>query len=209
MKKILFLFALLMATMGFSQNDEAYLNSLVSQKLAELELQQNPEYFYRKDYCDGKVMIFNLPDGKLCTSSTPYYAVYLFWKESEEVLKLQKFDNCGSFRPITLVRSKIFQKAIEDKQALKSGEVKPYKGEQVDENAFGNMSVEFCHKEYQFVFDGTSFNKKFREFDLTNESKYKNVNAEHNNSLKLIKLDGLISELVKNFEDNGKFYREM
>ncbi|MEM0518746.1 MULTISPECIES: hypothetical protein [Aequorivita] len=207
MKKLLFLFTLVSA-IGFSQNDEAYVDSLVAQKFAELELQQNQEYFYRKDYCLGKVMIFNMPDGNLCTSSSTYYAVYVFWKESDSVLKIQKFDNCGSFRPIPISRSKVFIKAIEDKEALMTGEVLPYKGEQVDENATGNMSVQSCHKAYKFVLDGEPFEKKFREYDLTNESKYKNVNAEHNNSLKLIKLDALLSELIKSFEDNGKFFRE-
>ncbi|MCG2418956.1 hypothetical protein K8089_07965 [Aequorivita sp. F47161] len=208
MKNILFLFALLLGTTGFAQNDEAYVNSLVAQKFAELELQQNQEYFLRKDYCDGQVMIFNMPDGSLCTSSSTYYAVYVFWKESDSVLKIQKFDNCGSYMPISISRSKVFVKAIADRDALMNGEVKPYKGEQVDENAFGNMSVESCHKAYKFVLGGIKFEKKFREFDLTNESKYKNVNAEHNNSLQLIKLDELISELVNHFEDNGKFIRE-
>lgn len=208
MKNILFLFALIITTMAVAQNDEAYVESLVAQKFAELELQQNPEYFSRKDYCDGNVMIFTMPDGKMCTSSSTYYSVYVIWKESDTVLKIQKFDNCGSFRPISIVRHKTIVKVLNEKEALKNEEVKPFKSEQVDDAAFGNMSVKSCHKEYKFVLEGKEFEKKFNEFDLTNESKFKNVNADHNNSLELIKLDNLISEMIKSFDENGKFYRE-
>ncbi len=208
MKKSIFFLILLNCFFASSQNDEAFVDNQVSQKMAELELQQNPEYFFRKDYCDGNIQMFNLPDGKLCTSKSTYYSVYLFWKEDEDIMKLQKFDNCGSFIPISISRKKTVEKIFKDKQALKRGEVKPYEGEIVDENAFGNMSIKSCHKEYKFVFDGKSFEKSFRNFDLTNDSKYKNVNAEHNNSLELIKLDILISEMFKNMEDSGNLLRE-
>lgn len=208
MKKTLLLFTFFMIAVGFAQNDEAYVDSMVAQKMAELELQQNPEYFFRKDYCDGNIQMFNLPDGRLCSSKSTYYSVYVFWKEDKDIIKLQKFDNCGSFMPITLSRKKTFEKIFKEIEALRQGEVKPYKGEKVDTQAFGNMSVQSCHKEYRFVFDGKPFEKKFREFDLTNDSKYKNVNAEHNNSLELIKLDAVISEMVKNLDENGKFFRE-
>ncbi|MBP41186.1 MAG: hypothetical protein CL528_05385 [Aequorivita sp.] len=208
MKKLLFLFTVLISAAGFTQNDEAYVDAKVAQKMAELELQQNPEYFFRKDYCDGNIQMFNLPSGKLCTSKSTYYAVYVFWSEDEDVMKLQKFDNCGSFMPISISRKSTIGKLLKDKNALREGEVKPYEGEKIDENAFGNMSVQSCHKEYKFVFGGKPFEKKFKEFDLTNDSKYKNINAEHNNSLELIKMDIIISEMIKNFDENGKFFRE-
>ncbi|CAM3466508.1 hypothetical protein [Aequorivita lipolytica] len=208
MKNIVLFFALIITTIVFAQNDETFVDSLVAQKMAELELQQNPEYFFRKDYCVGNIQLFNLPDGSLCASRSTYYSVYLFWKEDDEVLKLQKFDNCGSFMPLKIVRNKTLIKLLNEEQALKSETVKKYEGEKVDDNAFGNMSVQSCHKEYKFVFEGKAFEKSFREFDLTNDSKYRNVNADHNNSLKLIKLDNEVSELLKNLEKNGKFFRE-
>jgi len=208
MKNLFFIFTLLITGIVFSQNDEAFVDSMVAQKMAELELQQNPEYFYRKDYCDGNIQMFNLPDGKLCTSKSTYYSVYLFWKEDEDIMKLQKFDNCGSFVPLSISRKKTIEKNFKNKQALKQGEVKPYEGEKIDANAYGNMAVNSCHKEYKFVFDGKSFEKSFREFDLTNDSKYKNVNADHNNSLELIKLDKILSEMFKDMEDSGSLLRE-
>ncbi|MCB0464398.1 MAG: hypothetical protein KDC78_01810 [Aequorivita sp.] len=208
MKNLLLFFALIIISSVFAQNDEAFVDSLVAQKMAELEMQENPEYFYRKDYCDGNIQIFVMPDGSHCASKSTYYAVYVFWKDGEDRMKVQKFDNCGSFMPIPIGISKNIKKALKEKQELKTEDVKPYKGEKVDNNAFGNMSVQSCHKTYKFVFEGSAFEKSFKEFDLTNDSKYKNVNAEYNNSLALIKLDEDISEMIKHFEENGKFFRE-
>ncbi len=208
MKKMLFFFALITTSIGFAQNDEAFVDALVAQKMAELEMQQHPEYFLRKDYCDGNIQMFIMPDGKHCASKSTYYTVYVFWKEDEDMMKVQKFDNCGSFIPIPLGISKNMKKALKEKQDLKTEDVKPYKSEKVDNNAFENMSVQSCQKEYRFVFDGAVFEKSFKEFDLTNDSKYKNVNADHNKSLLLIKLDNDISEMIKNFEESGRFFRE-
>jgi hypothetical protein len=207
MKNIIFTFFLIFASFSYSQNDEAFVDSLVAQKMAELEMQGNPEYFFRKDYCDGNVQMFTMPDGKLCTSTSTYYSVYLFWRVDEKIMSFQKFDNCGSFKPVSIGIGKTMSKIAKNKNTLKTEEVKPYQGEKVDDNAFGNMTVKSCHKEYKFVFGREIIEKNFKEFDLTNDSKYKNVNADHNNSLELIALDKEISELVKHFEETGKFYR--
>ncbi|MBK5212291.1 MAG: hypothetical protein JJE55_01365 [Flavobacteriaceae bacterium] len=208
MNKILVFFALILTSICFAQNDEGFVDALVAQKMAELEMQENPEYFFRKDYCDGNIQMFVMPDGSTCTSKSTYYAVYVFWKEDKDNLKFQKFDNCGSFKPLTISINKTMAKVLKDKQALKTEEVKPYQPEKVDNNAYGNMSVKSCHKEYKFVFEGKIFEKSFKEFDLTDDSKNKNVNADYNNSLNVIKLDNEISEIVKNFEKSGRFFRE-
>lgn len=208
MKNIFFIFALFLSSICIAQNDEAFVDSMVAQKMAELEMQENPEYFFRKDYCDGNVQMFTLPNGKLCTSKSTYYSIYIFWKGDKDNMKLQKFDNCGSFIPLTVSLNKTMLKIFKDKQALKTGEVKPYEGTQVDESAFGNMNVQSCKKEYKFVFGREVVEKSFKEFDLTNDSKYKNVNARHNQSLELITLDNELSNLLKNFEEKGKFNRE-
>ena len=208
MKNLILFSFFIFTSLGFGQNDEAFVDSIVAQKLAELEMQGNPEYYFRKDYCEGNIQMFTMPDGKLCTSTSTYYSVYLFWRVDEKIMNIQKFDNCGSFKPIEIGIGKAMSKIAKNKNSLKTEEVKPYKGEKVDENAFGNMTVQSCIKEYKFVFGREIFEKKFKEFDLSNDSKYKNVNADYNNSLELIALDKEISELVKHFEDTGKFFRE-
>lgn len=208
MKNIIFIFFLLFAGFGFAQNDEAFVDSIVAQKMAELEMQGNPEYFFRKDYCEGNVQMFTMPDGTLCTSTSTYYSVYVFWRESDEILRVQKFDNCGSYRPMPIYIQKSLARIFKNKESIKEENVKPYEGEKVDENPFGNMSVKDCYKKYKFVFGGDTFEKTFKEFDLTNDSKYKNINAGHNNALTLIELDKELSEAIKILDETGKFFRE-
>lgn len=196
------------SVLGFAQNDEDFVNSLVIQKMAELEMQDNPEYFFRKDYCEGNVQMMILPNGKMCSSKSTYYTTYVFWKDAMENYGIQKFDNCGSFAPVTISTNKIVSKSLKDKQTLKIETVKPYEGEEIDTNAFKNMSVESCHKKYKFVLGNETFEKSFKEYDLTNNSKYKNINAKHNQSLQLITLDNELSEILKGLEEAGRFIRE-
>ncbi len=208
MKKIFLIFTLLLSNIIFAQNDEAFVDTMVAQKMAEFEMQDIPEYFFRKNYCDGNIQMMILPNGKMCTSKSTYYTTYVFWKVDEENMKVQKFDNCGSFNALNVRLNKEIMKSLKDKQALKTGEVKPYEGVKIDDNAFGNMSVKSCHKEYKFVFGDQIFEKSFKEFDLTNDSKYKNINAKHNQSLQLIILDNELSNLLQSLEESGKFIRE-
>ena len=208
MKKLIFCLIFLNCFFAISQNDEAFVNSLIAQKMAELEMQANPEYFFRKDYCDGNIQMFTMPDGKLCTSTSTYYAVYVFWKEDENTFSFQKFDNCGPYLPIVISLQKPMEKLLKKKESFKKENVKPYEGEKVDENAYGNMVVSNCVKEYKFVLDGVAIEKSFKEFDLTNDSKYKNIHFGYNNSLALIEFDNQISEMIKYMEENGKFFRE-
>lgn len=208
MKKFFLFLAVLSATMSIAQNDEAFVDNQVMQKLAGLEMQENPIFFSRKDYCEGNVQMFTLPNGKLCTSKSTYYAVYVFWKEDGNNLKVQKFDNCGSFTPLTINGEKIMKLLNSKREQLQTEEIKPYKGEKIDENAFGNMEIKNCAKEYYFNLDGKSFEKSFKEYDLSNDSKYKNVNANYNNSLELISLNKTLSQFIDTFEAKGKFFRE-
>lgn len=208
MKKIVALFIIMCAGMSFAQNDEAYVDSMVTQKMAALEMQGNPEYFFRKSYCEGNIQMMILPNGKMCTSKSTYYTTYVFWKVEENAITIQKFDNCGSFNPITISLNKVMIKALKDKKALKTEEVKPFEGEKADKNTFGNMSVKSCHTEYKFIFGNDIFEKSFKEFDLTNNSKYKNIHAKYNQSLQIIKLDHEISKFLRNLEEVGRFIRE-
>lgn len=191
----------------YAQNDEAFVDRQVAQKMAELELQSNPIYFSRKDYCIGNIQMFVMPDGSNCSSTSTYYSTYLFWKEGE-LLKIQKFDNCGSFVPLPIGGEKFFKKITGTADELKQGEVKPYETEKAPVNTTANMSVQACQKEYFFKINSQTFQKKFREYDLTSDPANKNINAKHNNSLALIELDKEVSELISELERKGKFLRQ-
>lgn len=208
MKKILFIFTFFLFAIGFAQNDEAYVDGMASQKMAELEMQGHSEYFLRKHYCEGNIQMFVMPDGTHCASKSTYYSIEVFWRENEEVMRFQKFDNCGSFSPLPFGISKNMKKILKDKAALAEEEVKPFKNDTEHPNPYGNMSVKDCHVNYSFVFSGQAFEKNFREIDLTDSPKSKNLNADHNNALLLIKLEKEISNVFTHFETNGRFFRE-
>lgn len=208
MKKTLFIFTLVISNIIFAQNDEAFVNSMVAQKMAELEMKENPEYFFRKSYCDGNSQMIILPTGKICTSQSTYYTTYVFWKDENEKMTVQKFDNCGSFKPVILGFNKVIAKSLKEKQALKKEEVKLNNEDKIDENSIGNKSIKSCHTEYKFVFGKNIFEKTFKESDLTKDSKHKNENLKHNQSLQLISLDTEITDLLQNLEEAGGFLRE-
>ncbi len=207
MKKILLFLFLLNCFYGLAQNDETFVDSQVAQIMAQLEMQENPEYFSRKDYCIENVQMFVMPDGSRCSSASTYYSVYVFWKEDDK-LKIQKFDNCGSFVPLLLNNEKLMKKVSKMKTALKTEEVKPYANETQVTHPTANMSPQSCRKEYIFKLQGETFEKSFSELDLSEGSENKNLNAKHNNSLLLIDLDKEISSIISEFEMKGKFYRE-
>ncbi len=207
MKKAIFILLFLNCAFGFAQNDEAFVNTQVAQKIAELELQSIPEYFSRKEYCIGNIQMFVMPDGSNCSSSFTYYSTYVFWMEGE-LLKIQKFDNCGSFIPLTIGGEKLFKKITSTADDLKQGEVKPYETETPPTNTTANMSVQSCRKEYFFNINSQTFQKKFKEYDLTSDPANKNIHSKYNNSLALIELDKEVTELVSELEKKGKFIRQ-
>ncbi|WP_310993021.1 hypothetical protein [Aequorivita marina] len=208
MKKLLLVLILITSQILVAQNDEAYVTDLVAQKIAGLKLQGNAMFFSRKDYCEGNVQMFTMPDGSFCTSKATYYSVYVFWQEEGDVIKVQKFDNCGSFKPITINGQKILKFLKSNSDELYSQEVKPYKNEKSEQDEFANMAVKSCTKEYYFSLNGKSFEKSFTELDLNTSSKYKNENAGYNKGLELTSLDKDITKFIDNFENRGRFIRE-
>jgi len=199
MKKVVLIFAFIVSNIIFAQNDKNFVDALVTQKMAELEMQANPLYFYKMDYCEGAIQSFILPEGERCTSSSTYYAVYVFWKDGE-IMKFQKFDNCGSFMPFPISFDRNMKKILTDKQTLKSEKLKPYNKTRV------NDLEQNCFIDYKFVISGEKFEKSFKESDLDRNAKDKT--SKYNNALHLIKIDSEISEQLKVFEKNGKFIRE-
>src|SRR5690606_40116458 len=119
MNRVFFLLVLI-SQIGFSQKNKAFVDAQIAQKMAELEMQKNPEYFYRMVYCEGEKQSFTMPGGITCTSDSTYYAVYVFWKEDNDKFKMQKFDNCGSFIPFQVFFNKSTNRILEDKNELKT-----------------------------------------------------------------------------------------
>lgn len=185
--------------MGFSQNNKAFVDTQVAQKMAALEMQQNPEYFYRMVYCEGKIQSFTMPGGISCTSNSTYYAVYVFWKEDKDKFKMQKFDNCGSFIPFQVNFNKNINRILEEKLELKQEKfLKNINSEP--------LSVQPCYTDYKFVFGGQSFEKNYENSKLLSDGNKKNL--KHNNALLIVKLEAEISQLIRSLDEKGKFFRE-
>ena len=206
MKKLLIIFIFVASTVVFAQHDEAFVNAQLTHIKAELVKQQVPEYFVRKDYCEGNVQMFKMSDGSMCASSSTYYSVYVFWR-NEDGTFIQKIDNCGGFEKIKIVDSFLLDRVSSLKDQLQKEDVKPYTTEKQDLSPFGNMTVEDCKKEFTFHFGELDFIKEFKEYDLSSNSKFPNVNAAYNNELPLIQLDRDVTEIVADLELKRKFRR--
>lgn len=206
MKKLILFFFFPLFVMA--QNDEDFVDRLVMQKTAELEIQGNRHFFTRKEYCVGHIEMFTMPDGSLCTSKSTYYAVYVFWKEGDDGLRIQKFDNCGAYIPVAVPYIRKLSRITQNKEALAKEEIKAYESEEKDQDPYGNMEVESCQKEYFFSLNGSVFEKRFHNYDITEDSRFKNKNASHNRSLQLIHLEKELAATIKNLETKGRFYRE-
>ncbi|MBT0608907.1 hypothetical protein [Aequorivita echinoideorum] len=206
MKKTFLLLLMLYSFFAISQNDEAYVDEQIAQRVAQFKMGNISDYIIRKDFCEGNIQMFKMPDGKMCSSASTYYSVYVFWKENEK-LQVEKIDNCGSFEVLSVSDTKFFDKALEMKSKLENEEVKPYKPKNQEAKPTGNMQVQDCRKEFKFHLGNSDFEKSFKEYDLGNNSTYENVNSEYNNALPLVKLDRNISEIIETLESEGKFFR--
>ncbi len=204
MKKLLLIILISSGTFAFSQNDEAFVDSMVSQFISQLT-DSSGAVFSRKNHCEGKIEMFQMSDGKMCSSASTYYSVYVFWKENE-ISNVKKFDNCGDFDAV-VIETDITDRVSQLKETLRAEEVQPYKAANPDKSPFGNMKVEDCQKEYTFNFGSEKFEKSFKEFDLGNDSNSPNVNTGANNALELIVLDKELNKTISGLEGQGKFRR--
>jgi hypothetical protein len=199
------LILLLVSNLGYSQNDEKKVNDLIDQFSEELKRDNINTFFYTKHYCIGQSVLFQNDDGSMCFSSGTYYEVYFFWK-NEEYIMMKKLDNCGRFTDIQLIDELVYETFIENIKQLREEEVKSYTVENPENVPVQRSKVFPCFREFNFIKGDISFHKKYNLFDLTNESKYKNIYYKHNNSLRLVDLDKIIESLI--MELKSKFKRE-
>ena len=60
---------------------------------------------------------------------------------------------------------------------------------------------------FQFNINEKTFGQTYNLYQLTNESKYKNLNFEYNNNLKIVELEKLLNEEIRGMEP--KFRRQL
>ncbi len=200
----LFFFGIVSA-ISVAQNDKAYVEELVSEFTKSLESRAIDDYFYRYKYCNGTIEMFTLEEGKMCVSKGTYYEVYVFWKERNQPM-IKKIDNCGLYFSLPLWNSKILEFVELMRQPLGKRVVKKYEVENPENVPVQSSKVHPCFRSFQFKNENNSFGQTYNLYDLTNESKYENLNFEYNNDLEIIALEKVIESTLSEME--SKFRRQ-
>jgi len=205
MNKLLLFFFGIVSAISVAQNDKAYVDGLVSEFSKSLESRDIDEYFYMYKYCNGTTEMFKLEEGKMCVSKGTYYEVYVFWKEGNQPM-IKKIDNCGLYFSMPLWNSKILEFFELMRQPIEKGVVKKYEVKNPENVPSQSAEVHPCFRSFQFNNENKSFGQTYNLYDLTNESKYENLNFEYNNDLEIIALEKEIESTL--LEMKSKFRRQ-
>jgi hypothetical protein len=156
-------------------------------------------------YCDGLIEIYKLADGSMCASKETYYEIFVFWKEGNQAM-IKKIDNCGMYFSLPLNNINILDFVQYNKDQLEDGEVNNYAVKTPENVPVKSTEIYPCHRIFQFNLENKTFGQKYDLFDLTNESKYENLNFDYNNKLEVVALEKMIEALIS--ENDSKFKRQ-
>ncbi len=205
MKNVIIAIALVFSSLSMAQNDEAYVESLVSEFTSKLESRNITSWFVNNRYCSGTIEMFQLDNGRMCTSKGTYVEAYLFWKDEGKPM-IKKFDNCGMYYSLELSNAEAIEFLYANVSDLESGIVKKYNSESLDGTPKLRTEVHNCFRDFKFAVENDSFGQTYNLFDLTNDSESPNTNFEYNNNLKVVKLDKLLDSFITEMEP--KFRRQ-
>lgn len=189
---------------ALAQRDLAFVNQQVDAFSKELAIEGVQNWMWTMRYCDGGTQMFRMPDGSNCFSKGTYYALYLFYPNGEDKMKVKKFDNCGSFYPIDLSDNSILTTMSSSWAELEKEEVKPYRAETRSTSPEQRTAIHNCRRQLQFKNKDQRLDKLYNLFDLVEEG---NLSYQSNSNLNLIKLDDQMGQLIDQLESNLK--REM
>ncbi len=204
-KLLLFLFFGIISAMSIAQNDKSYVEDLVSEFTESLKNRDITNYFYMNKYCIGKTKMFQLKDGKMCISKGTYYEVFIFWMEGDQAM-IKKIDNCGMFFSLALANNSVLDYVNNNSKKLEKGLVKAYAVKNPENVPVKRSKVYPCNRLFQFNWDNNSYGQKYNLYDLTNESKYENLNFESNNKLEVVVLEKSLEAIIS--ENEFKFKRQ-
>jgi len=199
MKNIMLLLFGFFTFFGNAQNDKAAVDKMVSEFTKSLENRDIDEYFYMNKFCIGTTEMFKLKDGRMCVSKGTYYQVFILWKEEGQAM-IKKIDNCGMYFSLPLSNFEAIEFVDNNRNQLKKGTVKKYEVENPENIPLNRSKVHSCLREFQFFIENNSFGQSYNLYDLTNESKYKNINFESNNKLEIVSLEKLLSNTISKME---------
>ncbi len=160
---------------------------------------------YMYEYCNGSIEMFRLSDGSTCSSKGTYYKAYVFWNEDNETV-VKKIDNCGLFYSLPIINQEILNFISTNIQQLQE-KVKKYEVETPENKPTKQSTIHACYKMFQFNVDNKSFGQTYNLYQLTNDSKFKNLNFEYNSNLKIVELEKLLNKEIQGMEP--KFRRQL
>jgi len=206
MKKVLLaLFFGMVSTITIAQNDKSYVESLSSEFTKSLESRDITNYFYMNRYCVGRTEMFKLKDGRMCVSKGTYYEVFIFWIEGGQAM-IKKIDNCGLYFSMPLANTSVMDYVNNNTRQLAEGLVKTYAVKNPENVPVQSSKVYPCHRLFDFNIENKVFGQKYNLYDLTNESKYENLNFDHNNNLEIVALEKKIEAIIS--DNESKFKRQ-
>lgn len=162
------------------------------------------DFIVYRDYSEGSVKLLRSDDPNNCPNCIDNFSIYLIWNEGQNDF-IQIFDNCGNFLTNKLDNSNIINFSKEYLEALNIERVKYY---QTDENSVSMISHS-RHKEFLFSLNNKEAYNYFDTFNLKNENEKPNLNYSYNQNLKLIKLNYMIENEIKNLNDSNSFKRDL
>lgn len=203
MKKFVLFTFLLSITVSWSQNKVSSIEKDTSVFIAKLENKGITSYFTTDRTCDAQTP--RIKAKKNCDAQTGYVARYVFWKESG-VTKVKLIDNCGMFSSYSLKDASLVDYYLANVQAIKNNELKTYEKAN-NEKPVRRAGPNNCRRVFMFKNSAGAFVKKYNMFDLSNNASQKNINAESNNSLAIVKLDKIVDEAIAKMEANKAWSR--
>ena len=196
MKTTFLILTILCTTLCIGQwNTEQMPYSIMIEMTKTLDKQNIENYFYTNRTCLGETRIIKMNEEEKCFTNGNFSEYYLFWQKDNETY-ITKADNCGPFIKLKLENNELFDYFLKHKEALKNNSVKEYKVANPQNSPIQRAKVYPCSHEFSFTTPMGTFEQKFNEFDLTNDSRQSNLNYEYNQQLKLVALDKMIDDVI-------------
>ncbi len=205
MKKLLLAIFVITSLQLSAQNDEAYVDKLVNEFTVKLEERGIANWFSNKRFCTGSIEMFQMENGRMCTSRGTYFEVYVLWEE-EGTTMIKKIDNCGLFYSIPLKSNELMEFVHTNYSDLQLNSVKPYKANNITGKPVSRTSVQPCKRSFYFKKDGSGMTQNYGLYDLTTSKEHPNTNYNYNNGIKIVRLDKNLDEVISALQ--AKFKRQ-
>lgn len=205
MKKAALVMIMMMSLSLFAQNDEAYVNEQVNEFTSKLESRGINSWYTNKRFCDGSIEMFQMDDGRMCSSKGTYYAVYVVWEEDGTSM-IKKIDNCGLFYSIPLKSNELTSFVQENYTELQLNSVKPYKADNISGQPTLRTATHPCKRSFVFKNENGVMKQKYDLYDLTTSETNPNTNYDYNKALPIVTLDSKLDKVIGALE--SKFKRQ-